>query len=132
MRPRDTDGVEYPPPRLGDFQRSFGPSAGQDLSSPVSWEISLRAGPRHWGQSNDLTGRWASAGPAIPANAVSALSAPKAQTRPVAAEKRSFIESGLQSRGNGRAAAPKSLRVGLGSDVSLNQIRSRPEACYGS
>ena len=32
-------------------QSSLGPAAGHCLSSPLSFEIPLRSGPRHWGQS---------------------------------------------------------------------------------
>src|SRR5262249_47334179 len=32
-------------------QRSFGPSFGHSFSRPVSLEIPVRSGPRHWGQS---------------------------------------------------------------------------------
>src|SRR5262249_23070544 len=34
-----------------------GPPAGQRLSRPVSFETSLRSGPRHWGQSAAQTSK---------------------------------------------------------------------------
>src|ERR1044071_2400804 len=60
MRPFATEGDVYPSPSPVAFQASFGPSAGQDFSRPVSRETPVRSGPRHGGQSAARTAEPAS------------------------------------------------------------------------
>lgn len=47
-----TMGVEKPPPTSLFFQSIFGPSLGHSLSSPFSFEMPVRSGPCHCGQSS--------------------------------------------------------------------------------
>jgi hypothetical protein len=51
------ENAEYPSPSPCVFHTSGGPSAGHDLSSPVSVEMPLRSMPRHCGQSVASNGR---------------------------------------------------------------------------